>query len=72
MGFDLFHGPVRGDVVVSVFSPMDLLLGSFTVAAPLSGAFFGVVSDSGSIGRLNVASLGASTGQCRVRHDYRP
>ena len=28
-----------------------------------SGTFFGVVSDSGLIGRLNVASLAASTGE---------
>jgi len=42
-GFEVFPGRTAGEVVISVFSPSNLLLGSFTVTAPLSGAFAGVI-----------------------------
>ena len=59
-GFDVFPGRTAGDVVISVFSPSDLLLGSFTVTAPLSGAFAGVISDADRIGRINVSGQAPS------------
>ena len=55
-GFDVFAGPTAGNVAISVFSPANAPLGSFTVFAPVGGTFFGVIPDSGSIGRINVAS----------------
>ena len=48
VGLDVFAGPAAGNVLLSVFSPAGvLLLGSFTVAAPVGGTFFGVLSDAG-------------------------
>src|SRR5262249_44088074 len=55
-GFDVFAGPVAGNVAIGVFSPANAPLGSFTVFAPIGGTFFGVISDPGPIGRINVAS----------------
>ena len=53
-GFDVFPGRTAGDVVISVFGPSALLLGNFTVTAPLSGAFAGVISDADRIGQIMV------------------
>jgi hypothetical protein len=57
IGFDVFYGLVPGNVAISVFDSSDVLLGTFTVFAPIGGTFFGVISDSGNIGRINIASL---------------
>jgi len=62
-GFDVFAGPVAGNVAIGVFSPANAPLGSFTVFAPIGGTFFGVISDSGPIGRINVASQAAIPGE---------
>jgi len=59
-GFDVFPGRTAGDVVISVFSPSGLLLGGFTVTAPLSGAFAGVISDTDRIGQINVSGQAPS------------
>ena len=64
VGLDVFAGPAAGNVLLSVFSPAGvLLLGSFTVAAPVGGTFFGVLSDAGPIGSLNVSSVAARPGE---------
>ena len=59
-GFDVFPGRTAGDVVISVFSPSSLLLGRFTVTAPLSGAFAGVISDTDPIGQITVSGQAPS------------
>jgi hypothetical protein len=59
-GFEVFPGRTAGDVVISVFSPSNLLLGGFTVTAPLSGAFAGVISDADRIGQINVTGQAPS------------
>jgi hypothetical protein len=56
VGFDVFAGPLAGNVLISVFNPTNVLLGTFTVNAPLGGTFFGVVNTTGNIGRINIAS----------------
>ena len=62
-GLDVFAGIAAGNVLLSVFGPADVPLGSFTVLAPSGGTFFGVVSDAGPIGRLNVASQTTAPGE---------
>jgi hypothetical protein len=56
IGFDVFAGLVPGNVTMSIFDLANLPLGTFTVAVPAGGAFFGVLSDAALIGRINVAS----------------
>lgn len=51
-GFEVFPGLVDGPVVVSVFSPSDATLGTFTIPAIRGGTFFGVISTTDVIGRL--------------------
>jgi len=65
VGFDFFPGLAAGNVVMTVFSPSNVLLGTFAIAAPLGASFFGVISDAGpaSIGRINVASQSISPGE---------
>lgn len=63
VGFDVFAGPAAGNVLISVFDTGNLLLGSTTIFAPLGGTFFGVISTSDSIGRVNIASQAASPGE---------
>lgn len=63
IGLDVLAGPVAGNVVVRVFSPGAQLLETFTVATPLGGTFFGIVSDTGPIGSLNIASLASIPGE---------
>ena len=62
-GFDVFAGPGAGNVLISVFDPSNVLLGTFTVASPVGGTFFGVTNTTGQIGRINIASLATSPGE---------
>jgi hypothetical protein len=55
-GFDVLAGPTPGNVLISVYNPANALLGTFTVAAPFGGGFFGVTSDTDLIGRINISS----------------
>ena len=64
VGLDVFAGPSPGNVVISAFSPTNALLGSSILpVASLGGTFFGVISDAGPIGRLNIASQAALAGE---------
>jgi hypothetical protein len=63
VGFDVFPGPFAGTVVISVFSPTSVLLNSFSISASRGPNFFGIVSDAGTIGRINVASQSPSPGE---------
>ena len=63
VGFDVYPGPAAGNVVISAFTPAEMLLGSFTIAAPVGGTFFGVLNDAGPIGRINIASQSPSPGE---------
>jgi len=56
VGLDVFAGLSPGNVAISVFDSADVLLGTFTVFAPTGGTFFGVISTTSNIGRLNIAS----------------
>lgn len=63
-GFDVFASPrVSGDVLISLYNPTNALLGTFTVTAPLTGTFFGVVSNTDSIGRIDILSQAALPGE---------
>jgi hypothetical protein len=59
IGLDVFAGPASGNVAFSIFDSANSPLGTFTIAVPLGGAFFGVVSTTDLIGRVNVASQAA-------------
>ena len=63
VGFDVFSGPLAGNVAISVFDPANVLLGTFSVLAPIGGTFFGVISTTGNIGRINIASLAPIPGE---------
>jgi len=63
VGFDVFAGPRGGNVAISVFDPGNVLLGTFSVFAPVGGTFFGVISTTSNIGRINVASLSTTPGE---------
>jgi hypothetical protein len=63
VGFDVFPGLAAGNVLISVFSPSNLSIGSFTIAAPVAGTFFGVTGSPELIGRVNVSSLAALPGE---------
>jgi len=56
VGFDVFAGLSPGNVAITVFDSADVLLGTFTVFAPTGGTFFGVISTTSNIGRINIAS----------------
>lgn len=62
-GFDVFPGPAAGTINITVFSPTNIQLGLFAIVAPIGPTFFGVISDSGPIGRINIASTSASPGE---------
>ena len=62
IGFDVFPGIAAGDVVISVYDSADALMGTFTISASPGGTFFGVLSDSGLIGRINVGAPGEHAG----------
>ena len=56
-GFNVFASPVvPGSVSISVYNPANALLGTFAVAAPLTGTFFGVASSTDLIGRIAILS----------------
>ena len=57
IGFDVFPGVAESDVLISVFDSANALMGTFTISASPGGTFFGIVSDSGPIGRINVDNL---------------
>lgn len=60
VGFDVFASPAApGNVLVSIYNPANALLDRFTVAAPLTGTFFGVVSTTDLIGRIDILSQAA-------------
>lgn len=63
VGFDVFPGPLAGNVVISVFSSTSAPLGSFTIGGVTGGSFFGVLATTDQIGRINVASQAASPGE---------
>lgn len=62
IGFEVFPGVATGDVLISVFDSLNAPMGTFTILASPGGTFFGVLSDSGLIGRINVATLGEFPG----------
>jgi hypothetical protein len=58
IGFDVFPGFVApGDVLISVFDSANAPMGTFSILASPGGTFFGVLSDSGLIGRINVDTV---------------
>jgi hypothetical protein len=59
-GFDVFAGLSPGNVAISIFDSADVLLGTFTVFAPTGGTFFGVISTTTNIGRINIAAANDS------------
>ncbi len=63
VGFDVFSGPAAGVLVVRVFDPANNLLGSFQGFIPVTGEFFGVLSTTVRIGRINIASQSGVVGQ---------
>jgi hypothetical protein len=63
VGLDVFPGLSAGNVRLSVFGLGGVLLDSFLIAAPLGGAFFGVISDTDPITGLNVASQSNAPGE---------
>ena len=63
-GFEVFASPrTAGNVLISVYNPANALLGNFTVAAPLTGSFFGVVSNADLIGRIDILSQATFPGE---------
>jgi len=63
VGFDVFPGPAAGNVLISLFSPTDISLGVFVGSVPVGGRFFGLISDTDAIGRINVASQASISGE---------
>jgi PEP-CTERM motif len=63
VGFDVYPGLATGNILISVFSPAEVSLGSFTIPGVAGGSFFGVVSTTDLIGRVNIASQSASPGE---------
>jgi hypothetical protein len=63
IGFDVFPGPIAGPIVISLFNPANVSLGSFTLPGVVGGSFFGVVSTSDLVGRVNIASQSSSPGE---------
>ena len=57
IGFDVFPGIAPADILISVFDSLNAPIGTFTILASPGGTFFGVLSDSGLIGRINVDTL---------------
>jgi len=62
VGFEVFPGPLNGPVVVSVFSPSDAALGTFTIPAIRGGSFFGVLSTTDAMGRLDIDGPNTQSG----------
>jgi hypothetical protein len=63
VGFDVFAGQNAGNVLISVYNPMNALLGAFTVSAPMTGTFFGVTSNAGLIGSITILSQAVPPGE---------
>jgi hypothetical protein len=63
VGFDVFPGLAPGNILISIFSPTDAALGSFTIPGIAGGSFFGIVSTPDLIGRVNIASQAVSPGE---------
>jgi hypothetical protein len=63
VGLDFFPGPTAGNVLFSLFSPTNVSLGTFTLSGAVGSSFFGVISDSALIGRINIASQAAIPGE---------
>jgi PEP-CTERM motif len=63
VGLDVWAGQSPGDVVFSIFGSGGAPLGVFTIAAPVGGTFFGVLSTDVAIERINIASLSTSAGE---------
>ena len=63
VGFDVFAGPGGGNVLISVFDTANVFVGSFTVLSPVGGTFFGVISTTSGIGRINISSQAAVPGE---------
>lgn len=58
VGFDVFPGFVApGEIVISVFDSANAPMGRFPILASPGGTFFGVLSGSGRIGRINVDTV---------------
>ena len=64
-GFDVFSGPIAGigNILISVFDLNSVSLGTFTVPGVIGGSFFGVLSTTDQIGRINIASLSQEPGE---------
>jgi hypothetical protein len=62
-GFDAFPGPTAGNIAISLFSPTDTLLSTFTIFGNVGPNFFGVVSTTSLIGRINIASQSSLPGE---------
>ena len=54
VGFDAFPGPLPGNIAISLFDPSNDLLGRSIIPASVGANFFGVVSTTGLIGRVNI------------------
>jgi hypothetical protein len=63
VGFNVFAGPAAGNVLISFFSPTNVSLGVFLVPDPVGGTFFGLISDTDAVGRINVASQASTPGE---------
>jgi len=63
VGFDFYPGFAAGDVLISVFSPTNVALGFFRIAAGKGANFFGITSDLSLIGRINVESQSTQPGE---------
>jgi hypothetical protein len=61
--FDVFPGLAAGNILISVFDPNNVAFGTFTVSGVIGGSFFGVLSTTGQIGRINIASQSSSPGE---------
>ena len=58
IGFDVFPGIVApGQILISVFDSVNAPMGRFSILASPGGTFFGVLSGSGRIGRINVDTV---------------
>jgi hypothetical protein len=57
IGFDVFPGAAPADILIAVFDSLNAPIGTFTILASPGGTFFGVLSGSGLIGRINVDTL---------------
>jgi hypothetical protein len=54
VGFDAYPGPLAGNIAISLFGPSNDLFGTSVIPANVGANFFGVVSTTGLIGRVNV------------------